>query len=311
LQYSLRTVTPFPVGERAPDFAFQDESTRRSLAELRGTPVIVTFAAAEPHRRQPMLQYVTIEGERLVVVAPDTASVADRYGVRGLAAVFVVSSRGEIVWRFVRREAAAESIEPSSPSGLSRRDFIAAVFAASIAATLAGNILEAASTSETAAAPGSAADIAFVVNGRQARLSLDPRVTLLDALRERMDLPGTKKGCDQGQCGACTVLLGGRRVKSCLTLAIMCEGSPVVTIEGLARGPGGEELHPLQAAFIAEDAFQCGYCTSGQLMSAAGLLAEGHAHTDDEVRAEMSGNICRCGAYPNIVAAIQRARKEV
>jgi xanthine dehydrogenase YagT iron-sulfur-binding subunit len=133
-------------------------------------------------------------------------------------------------------------------------------------------------------------------------------VTLLDALRERLGLTGTKKGCDQGQCGACTVLVAGRRVKSCLTLALMAEGEPITTIEGLARG---DELHPMQAAFLSLDGFQCGYCTSGQVMSALGLIAEGHAQTDEEVREEMSGNICRCGAYPNIVAAIQRGRKEV
>ncbi len=132
-------------------------------------------------------------------------------------------------------------------------------------------------------------------------------MTLLDALRERLGLTGTKKGCDQGQCGACTVLVDGRRVNACLTFAVMAEGAPITTIEGLAKG---DVLHPLQAAFIACDGFQCGYCTSGQIMSAAGLLAEGQARSDDEVREQMSGNICRCGAYPNIVAAIQQARKE-
>jgi xanthine dehydrogenase YagT iron-sulfur-binding subunit len=133
-------------------------------------------------------------------------------------------------------------------------------------------------------------------------------VTLLDALRERLALTGTKKGCDHGQCGACTVLVSGRRVNACLTLAIMVGDAPVTTIEGLAHG---EALHPLQAAFVAEDALQCGYCTPGQIMSALGLFAEGNAHSDAEVREAMSGNVCRCGAYPNIVAAIQRARKEV
>jgi xanthine dehydrogenase YagT iron-sulfur-binding subunit len=150
-------------------------------------------------------------------------------------------------------------------------------------------------------------EIVLQVNGEARPLRLDPRVTLLDALRERLGMTGTKKGCDQGQCGACTVLVGGRRVNACLTLAVMAEGAPISTIEGLAKG---ETLHPLQAAFIAHDGFQCGYCTSGQIMSAAGLLAEGQARSDDEVREQMSGNICRCGAYPNIVAAIQQARKE-
>jgi len=145
------------------------------------------------------------------------------------------------------------------------------------------------------------------VNGVARTVRIDPRVTLLDALRERLGLPGTKKGCDQGQCGACTVLLDGRRVNACLMLAVMAEGQPIVTIEGLEHF---DRLHPLQAAFVADDGFQCGYCTAGQIMSAAGMLAEGHAHTDDEVREQMSGNLCRCGAYPNVVAAIQRARKE-
>jgi xanthine dehydrogenase YagT iron-sulfur-binding subunit len=150
-------------------------------------------------------------------------------------------------------------------------------------------------------------EVTLNVNGTARRLRIDPRVTLLDALRERLDLPGTKKGCDHGQCGACTVLVDGRRVNACLTLAIATQGPAITTIEGLARG---DRLHPMQAAFAALDAFQCGYCTPGQIVSAVGLLREGHATTDVEVREQMSGNICRCGAYPNIVAAIQRARHE-
>jgi xanthine dehydrogenase YagT iron-sulfur-binding subunit len=133
---------------------------------------------------------------------------------------------------------------------------------------------------------------------------LDPRSTLLDVLREHLDLTGAKKGCDQGQCGACTVLIDGRRVVSCLTLAVMTDGARVITIEGLAMEG---VLHPLQQAFIDHDAFQCGYCTPGQICSAVGLIAEGKAKTADDIRELMSGNICRCGAYPNIVAAIQQA----
>ena len=144
----------------------------------------------------------------------------------------------------------------------------------------------------------------LAVNGRTYTLSLDPRSTLLDVLREQLDLTGTKKGCDQGQCGACTVLVDGRRVLSCLTLAVTKDGASVTTIEGLAKDG---ELHPLQQAFIDHDAFQCGYCTPGQICSAAGLIAEGRAKSADEIRELMSGNICRCGAYPNIVAAIQQA----
>jgi xanthine dehydrogenase YagT iron-sulfur-binding subunit len=148
-------------------------------------------------------------------------------------------------------------------------------------------------------------EVVLNVNAQDQTLRIEPRVSLLDALRERLALTGTKKGCDHGQCGACTVLLDGRRVNSCLVLALTARGKKVVTIEGLARG---QTLDPLQAAFVREDALQCGYCTPGQIMSAKGLLAEGRARTDDEVREHMSGNLCRCGAYPNIVKAIQSAR---
>jgi xanthine dehydrogenase YagT iron-sulfur-binding subunit len=141
------------------------------------------------------------------------------------------------------------------------------------------------------------------VNGTKQSLDIAPWTTLLDALRERLGLTGTKKGCDHGQCGACTVLVNGKRINSCLTLAIMHEGASIQTIEGLGSAAS---LHPLQQAFIDHDAFQCGYCTPGQICSAAGLLAEGRAHTADEIRELMSGNLCRCGAYPNIVAAIEQ-----
>jgi xanthine dehydrogenase YagT iron-sulfur-binding subunit len=147
----------------------------------------------------------------------------------------------------------------------------------------------------------------FTVNGAPHTLSLDPRTTLLDVLRDHLDLTGTKIGCGQGQCGACTVLVDGRRVLSCLTLAVMTDGADVITVEGLAKDG---TLHPLQQAFIDHDAFQCGYCTPGQLCSAAGLIAEGKARTADQIRELMSGNICRCGAYPNIVAAIQQVLEQ-
>jgi xanthine dehydrogenase YagT iron-sulfur-binding subunit len=142
------------------------------------------------------------------------------------------------------------------------------------------------------------------VNGQQRQLNVAPWTTLLDALRDHLNLTGTKKGCDHGQCGACTVLEDGRRVNSCLTLAVMKDGTNITTIEGLASKGA---LHPLQQAFIDHDAFQCGYCTPGQICSAAGLIAEGRAKSIEEIRELMSGNICRCGAYPNIVAAIQQA----
>jgi xanthine dehydrogenase YagT iron-sulfur-binding subunit len=159
-------------------------------------------------------------------------------------------------------------------------------------------------------APGTATSlpaetsIALTVNGVRRQMNVAPWTTLLDALREHLGLTGTKKGCDHGQCGACTVLVDGRRINSCLTLALMRDGSEVTTIEGLAEG---DALPALQEAFVEHDAFQCGYCTPGQICSAAGLIREGRAKTSDEIRELMSGNICRCGAYPNIVAAIEQA----
>ncbi|WP_204353259.1 (2Fe-2S)-binding protein [Pedobacter yulinensis] len=146
----------------------------------------------------------------------------------------------------------------------------------------------------------------LTVNGQAHALSVEPRVTLLDLLREQLKLTGTKKGCDHGQCGACTVHVDGERVNSCLSLAVMNEGKEVTTIEGLAREG---ELHPMQAAFIKHDGFQCGYCTPGQIMSAIACIREGHARTRDEIREYMSGNICRCGAYPHIVDAIEEVQK--
>jgi xanthine dehydrogenase YagT iron-sulfur-binding subunit len=147
--------------------------------------------------------------------------------------------------------------------------------------------------------------LSFVLNGKNKTVEVDPRTSLLDLLRENLKLTGTKKGCDRGQCGACTVLVDGRRVNSCLTLAAMCEGAKVTSIEGLGSV---DNLHPLQQAFLKHDAFQCGYCTPGQICSAAGLLSEGRAKTDQEIRENMSGNICRCGAYQNILDAIKEVQ---
>ncbi len=155
--------------------------------------------------------------------------------------------------------------------------------------------------------PGTTVPVTLRVNGEVLRLNVDQRTSLLDALREYAGLTGTKKGCDRGACGACTVHLDGRRVISCLTLASRCQGKDILTIEGLANAGG---LHPVQAAFVEHDALQCGYCTPGQIMSAAALIKEGHAGSDAEIREWMSGNICRCGAYPNIVAAVRQAARE-
>jgi xanthine dehydrogenase YagT iron-sulfur-binding subunit len=148
--------------------------------------------------------------------------------------------------------------------------------------------------------------ITLKVNGAVKQIEIAPWTTLLDALREHLHLTGTKKGCDHGQCGACTVLVNGRRINSCLTLAIMQDGAEVTTIEGLAEG---EALHPVQQAFVEHDAFQCGYCTPGQICSAVGLINEGRAKSSDDIRELMSGNICRCGAYPNIIAAIEHVMR--
>jgi xanthine dehydrogenase YagT iron-sulfur-binding subunit len=157
---------------------------------------------------------------------------------------------------------------------------------------------------------GSAATrVTLNVNGKMRELALDTRVSVLDALREHLQLTGSKKGCDQGQCGACTVLIDGQRVLSCLTLAVAAQGKRIETIEGLAKADG--TLHPMQQAFIDQDGFQCGYCTPGQIMSAVACVNEGHANTDAEIREYMSGNLCRCAAYPKIVAAIKQARAQM
>jgi len=192
----------------------------------------------------------------------------------------------------------------------SRRSFLTQLGAASLAATTAPLAHAAASAQVTAeaadrpAVPG-AVPITLKINGQMHQLTVEPRVTLLDALRENLQLPGTKKGCDHGQCGACTVHVNGRRVNSCLSFAVMHQSDEITTIEGLAHDG---ELHPVQAAFIEHDGFQCGYCTPGQIMSASALLKEPIGKEDADVREAMAGNICRCGAYDNIVAAVQQAR---
>jgi xanthine dehydrogenase YagT iron-sulfur-binding subunit len=191
--------------------------------------------------------------------------------------------------------------------GLSRRSFFGAAAVASAGTVLAAPAAGAATPGTEVAAGEHLVTVAMKVNGVRRELTVDPRVTLLDVLRERLDLTGTKKGCDRGQCGACTVHVDGRRVVSCLTLAASVHRKEITTIEGLAAG---DELHPVQRAFVNHDAFQCGFCTSGQIMSAVAVIREGRAKTDGEVREAMSGNICRCGAYPNIVDAIKQARED-
>jgi xanthine dehydrogenase YagT iron-sulfur-binding subunit len=199
-----------------------------------------------------------------------------------------------------------------SETGMSRRGFLQTTALTSGGIAVARVVdRHGAFAAEPSAAPQDAAapdghPVALLVNGQKYDLTLDPRTTLLDALREHIGLTGTKKGCDMGACGACTVHLEGKRVLSCLTLAASADGRKVTTIEGLAQG---DELHPMQAAFMEHDGFQCGYCTSGQIMSATALVAAGRADSDESIREFMSGNLCRCGAYPNIVDAIKTATR--
>jgi xanthine dehydrogenase YagT iron-sulfur-binding subunit len=189
---------------------------------------------------------------------------------------------------------------------MNRRTFVMGASITAGGAVVAGSLLSGCE-SEPAPAQGETSVVRLRINGEDKEIAVDNRTSLLDMLRERAGLTGTKKGCDQGACGACTVLLDGRRVNSCLTLAVMHDGAEIRTIEGVAENG---KLHPLQQAFIDTDAFQCGYCTSGQIMSGLGCIAEGHAGSDEEIREWMSGNICRCGAYTNIVAAVAGTAKE-
>ncbi|MFY0573346.1 (2Fe-2S)-binding protein [Cystobacter fuscus] len=211
--------------------------------------------------------------------------------------------------------ASPETPTSESPEGATRREFIATA-----TVTVGGALLldacshtpsspDAPSSPGTPSSPPAAGDVevSFTLNGQPRTVKVDTRTSLLDALRERLDMTGTKKGCDHGQCGACTVLVNGRRELSCLSLAVMNQGAEVRTIEGLAQG---DKLHPMQESFIACDALQCGYCTPGQIMSAVGLMSEPCGPADDDVREAMSGNICRCSAYPNIIAAIQQVRQQ-
>jgi xanthine dehydrogenase YagT iron-sulfur-binding subunit len=199
----------------------------------------------------------------------------------------------------------------------SRRQFLSRLAAISAGFTVASPVLRSAKGSQRAdggidsgenGVEAGLTEITVTVNGNPRRLKVDPRVTLLDALRDRLDLTGTKKGCDRGACGACTVHIDGRRVLSCLTLAVTAQGKEITTIEGLATD---DRLHPVQAAFVSCDGFQCGYCTPGQIMSALGCIHEGHTGSDTEIREFMSGNLCRCAAYPNIVEAIKTAAAQM
>jgi xanthine dehydrogenase YagT iron-sulfur-binding subunit len=251
------------------------------------------------------------------------ATIAERFGVGTSAAVIVLDADGAERWRYSGAPPAdttelARALTDATHSGRgtrtwSRREFVATALGVAIAITVAPQVARAervtsaASAASAAAGPGDPRAVTLSVNGRDLTLQLEPRVTLLDALREYAGMTGTKKGCDHGQCGACTVHVDGRRTLSCLTFAVMQQGRKITTVEGLSRA---DELHPMQQAFITHDGFQCGYCTPGQLMSATAMVSEPWGVADDDVREAMSGNICRCGAYPGIVAAIQQIRSE-
>jgi xanthine dehydrogenase YagT iron-sulfur-binding subunit len=193
-------------------------------------------------------------------------------------------------------------------SGFNRRTFMASVAGTAAAIPLTARAAGVPANSPTQRDASVPVDMTLRINGEDRALSVDARTTVLDSLREHLGLTGSKKGCDHGQCGACTVLVDGRRVLACLTLALVAQGHEITTIEGLGNG---DALHPMQRAFIEQDAFQCGYCTPGQIMSAVACVKEGHADSDASIREYMSGNICRCAAYPNIVAAVKQAAPEI
>jgi xanthine dehydrogenase YagT iron-sulfur-binding subunit len=290
---ALFLVTESSIFSFRPDDEFdllgsRSELRSEALRELRAASNLPARAQTE---RELSLLVVAGDGR---LVAHHTLDTDD--GLLALAQALTVAGREAV---FARHSVT-----------LSRREVVVASLVGAFA-LLAAEGCHGPGPTHSAPAPAPAAKtaqarkITLHVNGQPHELEVEPRVSLLDALRERLALTGSKKGCDQGQCGACTVLVAGRRVNACLTLAVMVGDAPVTTIEGLAEG---DTLHPMQEAFVAEDALQCGYCTPGQIISALGLVKENRAHTDAEVREHMSGNICRCGAYTNIVAAIQRAR---
>ncbi|MCV3240655.1 (2Fe-2S)-binding protein [Mesorhizobium sp. ZC-5] len=198
----------------------------------------------------------------------------------------------------------AHAARPVASTDMSRRDVLA-LAGATASVSVIPTLLDSTAMAETAVASITVL-VSFTVNDQRQQLNIDPRQSLLDVLRETLDLPGTKKGCNQGACGACTVLVDGRRIVSCLTLASMHDDAQIETIEGLEKDG---ELHPLQEAFVAHEGLQCGFCTSGQIMSGLGCIAEGHSGSPEEIQFWMSGNICRCGAYPGIVAAVADAAK--
>ena len=333
-------------GALAPDCTLPDGS---QLSAWRGRPVILAFAPEEwnpAHAYQSEI-FTRLSREfsgqaAFVDAATDEwhsldcrGQLAAQFGVTGQRALFLLDEQGIVRWQVVVEPgqevhpgqvlAALVGLNaPPTPAdgannvgwagGLSRRTFVTATLAAAALLLLPSCGVEASKKD----APAGAADpevtydrqdtipVVLKVNGKTYRLQIESRVALLDALRENLHLTGTKKGCDHGQCGACTVHINGQSVLACLTLAVRVEGQEITTIEGLAKG---DELHPVQAAFIKHDAFQCGYCTPGQIMAASALLQDGHPRSAADIREAMSGNLCRCAAYPNIIAALQAAQR--
>jgi xanthine dehydrogenase YagT iron-sulfur-binding subunit len=281
-------------------------SALEELERLRGTPVVLAFHPPhwDPARTDEIAGYAR-SANTSVLIIENTDPAADLYGVRDSTAVFVLDESGRTVWQHVHGAGALVDTTTCARDW-SRRAFVAAALGAALALTLdPGRRAQTAAAEVPEAEVGNPTPVTLTVNSRTLTLSLEPRVTLLDALREYAGLTGTKKGCDHGQCGACTVHVDGKRTLSCLTFAVMQQGKSITTIEGLASG---ETLSPMQQAFIDHDGFQCGYCTSGQIMSATAVIDEPWGPDDDDVREAMSGNICRCGAYPGIVAAVQDVR---
>ena len=332
-------------GALAPDCLLPDGSPLRAL---RGRPVVLAFAPEEwnpAHAYQSEI-FARLSREfsgqaAFVDAATDEwhsldcrGQLAAQFGVAGQRALFLLDEQGIVRWQVVVEPgqdvhpgqvlAALVGLHaPPAPAdaassvgwagGLSRRTFVTATLAAAALLLLPGCGV---GTSKKDAAEAADPEVTYnrqdtipvvlKVNGKTHRLQIESRVALLDALRENLHLTGTKKGCDHGQCGACTVHINGQSVLACLTLAVRAAGQEITTIEGLAKG---DELHPVQAAFIKHDAFQCGYCTPGQIMAASALLQDGHPRSAADIREAMSGNLCRCAAYPNIIAALQAAQR--
>lgn len=326
-------------GDVVPDSKLPDGS---SLYRLRGRPVILAFASEEWNPAQAhqsavfaQLSHEFGDGVAFVDTATDAwysfdyrGELATQLGVAGQRALLLLDENSVLRWKTViepghdlrpgqilaalgaLHSPAAMTADASETGGVSRRTFVSAALAAAALLLLLPTISVAAPNMDLATTDNNTADlpVELTINGQSHHLRLDLRVVLLDALRENLHLTGTKKGCDHGQCGACTVHIDGHSALSCLTLAVMAQGKEITTIEGLAKG---EVLHPMQEAFVKHDAFQCGYCTPGQIMAATALLSDKHTRSSSavEIREAMSGNLCRCAAYPNIIAAIQEAQR--